>query len=117
MLYVHEPQYNKLWGGIGVTVSKSPQQIRQEMGSLILRSTNGPKPELKPEPAGLGNAISSALSIIGITEERVSGWLGKPCGCKERRDKLNQLGAWAKRVLTGKTDDAIKHLDDITKED
>ena len=50
-------------------------------------------PAAPPAPL-LGDAISSALSAIGITEERVSAWLGKPCGCGARKKKLNDLHAW-----------------------
>ena len=57
-----------------------------------------PNPQKSP---GLGDAVSSALSLVGITEERVSSWLGAPCGCSERREKLNRIGAWAARVLLG----------------
>ena len=62
----------------------------------------------------LGDAVEQALSSVGITSERVESWLGRPCGCKRRREKLNQLGAWARRVLGGKTEDAEKHFDDMT---
>ena len=63
---------------------------------------HGPEAPVKPRtltPAAppaplLGDAISSALSAIGITEERVSAWLGKPCGCGARKKKLNDLHAW-----------------------
>lgn len=51
--------------------------------------------------SGLGDIVANALSKVGITEERLSGWLGRPCGCRKRRDKLNKLGEWAKRVLLG----------------
>lgn len=61
----------------------------------------------------LGDAISKALATVGVTEERVSAALGRPCGCKERREKLNRLGTWAARVLAGKTEDAQKYLDEI----
>ena len=49
----------------------------------------------------LGDHISSALSLVGITEERVSRWLGN-CRCLERHEKLNWLGHWSKQVLKGK---------------
>ncbi len=62
----------------------------------------------------LGDTISRALSTIGITDTRVSRWLGAPCGCKERQEKLNALGNWALRVLAGRTKDAEKYLDEIT---
>lgn len=53
------------------------------------------------QPAGLGDNIKKALTAVGITEERVSNWLGAPCNCAERVEKLNQLGNWASKVLSG----------------
>lgn len=64
----------------------------------------------------LGTTIHQALSILGITPERVERWLGVPCGCKEREQKLNQLGAWAWRVTRGKTQDAINYLHQLIGE-
>ena len=65
----------------------------------------------------LGDILETALKKVGITQEKVERFLGKPCKCPERRQKLNMLGAWAKRVLTGKTDDAEKHLLNIMNEE
>ena len=62
---------------------------------------------------GLGDAIHSALSAVGITPERVERWLGRPCGCHERQEKLNQIGYLVKRILSGKTENAEKYLDGI----
>ena len=45
--------------------------------------------ERKP---GLGDMVASALSAVGITKERVSKALGKPCGCAKRQEKLNGIG-------------------------
>ena len=42
--------------------------------------------------AGLGDYVAKGLSAIGITKERVSKVLGKPCGCAKRQKKLNELG-------------------------
>ncbi len=64
----------------------------------------------------LGDAVSSALAKVGITEEAVTKFLGRPCGCGERRRKLNLLGQWAARVLAGKTEDAQQQLDEVLKE-
>ncbi len=61
----------------------------------------------------LGDTISEALSKVGVTKERVSLWLGKPCGCEERQEKLNLLGRWAHRILTKSTDRAKQYLDTI----
>jgi hypothetical protein len=41
---------------------------------------------------GLGDMVKSALSAVGITEERVTKAIGKPCGCGQRAAKLNELG-------------------------
>jgi hypothetical protein len=41
---------------------------------------------------GLGDMVSAGLSAIGITKERVSKAIGRPCGCSERAEKLNELG-------------------------
>ena len=63
------------------------------------------------ERRGLGDVIESALSSIGVTESRVESWLGRPCNCKERREKLNKLSKWASQVLTSTTKDAESHGD------
>lgn len=52
-------------------------------------------------PLQVGTVIERALSSIGITSEKVEKFLGRPCGCKRRRDKLNQLSNWAFRVIRG----------------
>lgn len=41
---------------------------------------------------GLGDIVKAGLSAIGITEERVSKAIGKPCGCGARAEKLNEIG-------------------------
>lgn len=66
---------------------------------------------------GLGDLVQRALSSIGVTSERVEEWLGKPCGCKERQEKLNQLGYWAIRVSKGMSNKAKEYLDAIIGSD
>ena len=44
-----------------------------------------------PRP-GLGDAVAAGLSAVGITPERVSKAIGKPCGCAKRKRALNQVG-------------------------
>ena len=41
---------------------------------------------------GLGDMVSSALTAVGITKERVSAAVGRPCGCAERQQALNDIG-------------------------
>ena len=61
----------------------------------------------------LGDQVEAALSKVGITTDRVSKWLGRPCRCPERKEKLNLLSIWAKRKLLGKpTQDLEEILED-----
>jgi hypothetical protein len=46
---------------------------------------------LRQKP-GLGDYVAKAFSAVGITKERVSKLLGRPCHCPEREEWLNQLG-------------------------
>jgi hypothetical protein len=66
---------------------------------------------------GLGDAVENALQIVGITPEGVEDWLGRPCGCEERKEKLNQLSAWASRICKGKLDKAKEYLSNILEEE
>lgn len=51
------------------------------------------------EIPGLGDRVSRALSLVGITEARVSKLLGRPCGCGKRREALNRLGSRLRKML------------------
>jgi hypothetical protein len=61
----------------------------------------------------LGTMIESALTFCGVTKERVERWLGGPCGCKERKERLDALWRWAFRVDKGKTDNARRYLETV----
>jgi len=43
-------------------------------------------------PRGLGDMTAEALSLVGITKDRVSKMLKRPCKCSQRQQKLNELG-------------------------
>lgn len=62
---------------------------------------------------GLGDEIEQAIRLLGISPERIERWIGVPCGCEERKQKLNVLGAWAWRVVQGRTEKAITYLEQI----
>lgn len=55
-----------------------------------------------PRPKGLGDMVAAGLKTVGITEERVSKALGRPCGCPGRRQAMNEWGA--KVLGIGKTE-------------
>lgn len=62
---------------------------------------------------GLGDLVESALDTVGITKERVEKWVGGECGCRERKEKLNALGSWARRMFTGKIEKAKEYLEGL----
>jgi hypothetical protein len=49
-------------------------------------------PSYQRRAPGLGDMVSSALSAVGITKERVSAAIGRDCGCKGRQEALNAIG-------------------------
>lgn len=63
----------------------------------------------------LGDTVEKALETVGITQAKVSKWLGKPCNCEERKIKLNALDGWARRVVSGNVAKAKHYLDKIMR--
>lgn len=57
-----------------------------------------------------GDRVRDALKAIGVDEAEISAFLGVPCGCEERRQRLNSLDLWARRVLSGKLSSAKQFL-------
>lgn len=70
-----------------------------------------------PSAFKIGDAIERALATVGITPERVETYLGRPCRCRERKRKLNEVGNWAYRILSGNTDKAKEEFDKIVGEE
>lgn len=73
--------------------------------------------EQKETVMGLGDLIESALSSVGLTHTRVEQWLGRPCGCEERQEKLNALTYWAARIAKGQLHKAHEYLSSILEGD
>jgi len=63
----------------------------------------------------LGDVVEKALSLVGITEVRVTKWLGRDCGCGGRKARLNQLSRWAKRVAKGRLRWAKRGLEKLIR--
>jgi hypothetical protein len=63
----------------------------------------------------LGDLVKKALDRVGITQERVAKYLN--CNCARHQARLNALGAWAMRVLAGRTEKAEEYLDRLTEDD
>ena len=94
-------------------VTKKPQHRPNRAPRPLKRHPRPPRPAMKPKPLELGDLVEKALTTVGITSDRVTRWLGRPCGCAKRREKLNELSRWAKRVIGGKTENAEEYLEEI----
>jgi len=67
-----------------------PCIVMQDGDHVIVDENHAAYPrERKP---GLGDLVKTALSAVGITEERVSRAIGRPCGCSKRAEHLNEIG-------------------------
>lgn len=58
----------------------------------------------------LGDLVESVLSNLGVNKAEVEAWIGKKCGCDERKERLNALGAWARHVTRSGTTKAKEYL-------
>jgi hypothetical protein len=66
-----------------------PCIVSQDGDQITVDETHPAYPRAKP---GLGDMVAAGLSAVGITKERVSKAIGKPCGCAKRQERLNELG-------------------------
>jgi len=62
---------------------------------------------------GLGDIVGMGLTKFGVTEERVTKWLGRPCGCGRRKKKLNALGEWVIRAMSLSQEEAEQELEEL----
>lgn len=63
--------------------------VSEDGDTITVDETHPAYPRAK---TGLGDMVKAGLSAIGITEERVSKAIGRPCGCSRRAEALNELG-------------------------
>jgi len=66
-----------------------PCIVSQDGDTITVDETHPAYPRAKP---GLGDMVKAGLSAVGITEERVSKAIGRPCGCSKRAEQLNAIG-------------------------
>jgi hypothetical protein len=66
-----------------------PCIVTQDGDQITVDETHPAYPRAKP---GLGDMVAAGLAAVGITKERVSKAIGKPCGCAKRQERLNELG-------------------------
>lgn len=92
-LYAHDSSYNVACGGDGRTYTVIGEPV--------------PQPPVPPVPRLLGDRIEGMLSLVGVTKDRVSAWLGHECGCTERQRRLNELDKLA-RVAANQSVEAVR---------
>lgn len=61
----------------------------------------------------IGDQVEAALKLIGVDKSAVVHLLGEDCGCSERKELLNQLDRWARRVISGRLESAKIFLENI----
>jgi hypothetical protein len=66
-----------------------PCIVSRDGDQITVDETHPAYPRAKP---GLGDMVAAGLAAVGITKERVSKAIGKPCGCAKRQERLNELG-------------------------
>jgi hypothetical protein len=83
---------------------------RRRDGRLVfgaVRNCTGPRPPIILPRLRVGDWIEAAAWFCGITSERIERFTRRPCGCRGRRDWINErsaavsarLEAWIVRAL------------------
>ena len=67
-------------------------QFRPHLGECGCRESGAAIVKSPTDRPGLGDMVAAGLERVGVTKERVSAAIGKPCGCGKRAAKLNELG-------------------------
>lgn len=65
---------------------------RRTSTAAFIDSANPDCPAWLVAPKGLGDMTAEALTAVGITKERVSRMLGRPCKCSKRQQAMNEWG-------------------------
>lgn len=80
----------------GYTLSEVMPCVSSQAGDMWTIDETHPRYPAKPKhppPLGLGDRVAAGLKAVGITPELVSKVTGRPCGCKQRQQRLNEIGA------------------------
>jgi hypothetical protein len=65
---------------------------RRVSAGVFVDDTKAPDWLVVSQKRGLGDMVADGLAAVGITKERVSKAIGRPCGCDKRQKRLNDLG-------------------------
>lgn len=94
------------------SVYQSPEMCKRPCVEVALPHAHTSTP-VRP---GWGDRLQRAFAKVGVTDESVSAWIGAPCKCPERREKLNRLGRWVNSILTGSQSEADAAAAELTSE-
>jgi hypothetical protein len=99
------PMVGKLWQLCSGSCALKPHtsnNLRYQWDWRAAEIAAGRDPFPPKQDRGLGDLIEAAFKATGI-KAVIEAWLGKSCqACAARREKLNKLGRWAKRILARK---------------
>lgn len=95
------------------TIEANPDRSLRWVKDVIIDIRPTDKPVVVESGNGLGDNVEFALTAIGITKERVSNWLGAPCNCEGRKQKLNKLGKWAASFARTTYDKARESIESL----
>jgi hypothetical protein len=95
------PDHNPAWCAQLMVIARREPEPTRNVASVPLR----PYPDVSPDETPLlGDLIDSLARWIGA--DRAAKWveerLGVPCGCPERREKLNAIHKAARRFINNK---------------
>lgn len=65
---------------------------RRVSAGVFVDDTKAPDWLVVSQKRGLGDMVADGLAAVGITKERVSNAIGRPCGCDKRQKRLNDIG-------------------------
>ena len=71
-------------------------QARRRDGRLVvgaIRNCPGPRPPVRIPRLRVGDWIEAAARLLWITPERIERFTRRPCGCRGRRDWINERSA------------------------
>ncbi len=68
----------------------------------------------RKKPQGLGDVVENITKATGI-DKIVHAVLGDDCGCKERKEYLNKLFPFGKRIINCLTDEQREYLNEFFK--
>lgn len=91
MLEMHDSLFEIEVKARQLTDEQIQQLLLERVGEWVKIDETHPAWCSKCSQKKLGDMVADGLAAVGITPERVSKIMGRDCGCKKRKQKLNEL--------------------------